>query len=183
MVYDDLMKIGTRALLLVFSSTLVACGTGSPDAYLEKSAKISCQFLRKCDAAMWNAAGFDSVWDCRDQLLDMDLSPGEGTLRDSFAESCIDFDREAARRCLASKREDKRNCDDSTIDAACFDVCNPPSLIFQVADVPLDTQLVGRALAELEATAGPGARVVDLRNHPHAGGEARVILRPADEHP
>ena len=93
----------TRILLLGLSASifLPACGTGSPDAYVEKSIKLACQYTEKCEEAMWNEAGFDSVSDCVDKTLDTDLG-GQGTLREVFVAGCTDFDKGAARDCLRS---------------------------------------------------------------------------------
>jgi hypothetical protein len=145
----------TRALLLCLSASILlpACGTGSPEAYIEESSKISCQYLKKCEEAMFDMAGFESVKDCRDQLLDLDLG-GEGSLRDQFVAGCTDFDGGAARKCLAAGRKAKRGCDDLTTveEPACEEVCGPVQEGDGLALAePLSGELVARALEELDA--------------------------------
>lgn len=140
----------TRLLLLSLSAALLlpACGSSSPESYIEATAKLSCQYLEKCEEAMWEEAGFDSVKDCRDMLLDTDLG-GEGTLRDNFVESCTDFDKGAARKCLAAGRKAKRSCEDleTVEEPACEEVCGAPaSMGLGLGPDPLTDELVTRAL-------------------------------------
>lgn len=143
----------TQLLLLSLSSALLlpACGSSSPENYIEASMKIACQYTEKCDEAMWDAAGFDSVNDCRDQLLDADLG-GEGSLRDNFVEGCTDFDKGAARKCLAAARKAKRGCDDleTVEEPACDEVCGAPaSMGLGLSPEPLTDELVTRALEQM----------------------------------
>lgn len=124
------MKIKTLALsssLLLGALVLPACGSSSPDNYIEKSTKLSCKYTKKCEEAMWNEAGHDSVRDCVDQTLDAELLPGAGTTRDLFVELCTDFDSGAARQCLAAARKARRGCNIEDMSAedqeACASVC------------------------------------------------------------
>lgn len=139
----------TRFLLLcpLVAFVLPACGASSPDAYVEKSTKLACQYTKKCEEAMWEEAGFDSVSDCVDTLLDTDLG-GEGTLRDAFVESCTDFDKGAARDCLAAARKAKRSCDDEVDEPACERVCGTPASGLGLGPDPLTDELVTRALEQ-----------------------------------
>jgi hypothetical protein len=144
--------VKTRLLLLLCSSAsilLPACGASSPEAFLEKSIKISCQYLEKCEEAMWNDAKFESVNDCRDTLLEVEI-PGQGTFRDLFVDNCTDFDKSAARTCLAAGRKAKRSCDDETEEPACMEVCGAPSSAgLGLSPEPLTDELVTRALEEM----------------------------------
>jgi hypothetical protein len=144
----------TNAILLSMSTLLLlpACGAGSPEAYIEKSTKISCQYFEKCEEAMWDEAGFDSVKDCRDKTLDTPIGDG-GTLRDLFLAGCTEFDRGAARKCLGAARKAKRACDDlETVDEpACDEVCGTNAAMGQVLADPANEELVARALEEMEA--------------------------------
>lgn len=142
-----------QLLLLCLSTSIVlpACGTSSPDAYIEKSTTLACKYTKKCDEAMWNEAGFDSISDCRDQVLDTNLA-GQGTLRDLFVEGCTDFDSGAARKCLAAARKAKRSCEDlaEVDEPACEEVCGVPQAMGQgLAPDPLTDELVARALEQL----------------------------------
>ncbi len=145
------MKIQATLLsLLSLSIFLPACGASSPEAYIEKSTKIACQYLEKCEEAMWDMAGFDSVNDCRDQLLELSV---DGTsLRDAFVESCTDFDKSAARKCLAAARKAKRSCDDMSDEPACEEVCGPAPVAGQALAEPMPADVVARALEQLESS-------------------------------
>ena len=144
----------TQLLLLCLSTTfsivLPACGTSSPDAYIEKSTTLACKYAKKCEEAMWEEAGFESISDCRDQLLDTNLGT-EGTLRDQFVEGCTDFDSGAARKCLAAARKAKRGCDDlaEVDEPACNEVCGTPEVMGQGLADPMTDELVARALEQL----------------------------------
>ncbi len=144
-----------QALLLLLSSSflLPACGTGSPDAYVEEAFKISCQYLKKCEEEMWEQSMFESVSDCRDTLLDADLDGNGATLRDSFVESCKDFDGGAARKCLAAARKAKRSCSDleTVEEPACEEVCGAQPA-GQALGEPMSPELVLRALEQMEAS-------------------------------
>lgn len=143
----------TQLLLLCSSIAIVlpACGTSSPEAYIEKSTTIACKYTKKCEEAMWEEAGFESVSECRDELLDTDLG-GQGTLRDLFVEGCTDFDSGAARKCLAAARKAKRSCEDlaEADEPACQDVCGiPDAMGLGLGPDPLTDELVARALEQL----------------------------------
>lgn len=140
----------TQLLLLCFSASIIlpACGSSSPDAFIEKNMTLACKYTKKCEEAMWEEAGFESVSDCRDQLLDTDLG-GQGTLRDQFVESCTDFDSSAARKCLAAGRKAKRSCDEEVDEPACDEVCGTPEAMGQGLAEPVNPdELVSRALEE-----------------------------------
>jgi hypothetical protein len=145
----------TQLLLLCLSTSfaiiLPACGTSSPDAYIEKSTTIACKYAKKCEEAMWDEAGFESISDCRDKTLDSNLG-GQGTLRDLFVEGCTDFDSGAARKCLAAARKAKRGCDDlaEVDEPACNEVCGTPEAMgLGLAPDPLTDELVARALEQM----------------------------------
>jgi hypothetical protein len=143
----------TQLLLLCLSTSIVlpACGTSSPEAYIEKSTTLACKYVEKCEEAMWEEAGFDSISDCREQVLDTDLG-GQGSLRDLFVEGCTDFDSGAARKCLAAARKAKRSCDDlaEVDEPACDEVCGlPPEAMGQGLAEPMADELVARALEQL----------------------------------
>lgn len=142
----------TRLLLLCLSTSIAlpACGAGSPDAYVEKSTKLACQYAKKCEEAMWEEAGFESVSDCVDKTLDTDLG-GQGTLRDVFVAGCTNFDKGAARDCLAAGRKAKRSCDDMIDEPACERVCGTPSeaMGMGLGPDPLTDELVTRALEQM----------------------------------
>ena len=144
----------TQALLLSLSASffLPACGSSSPERYIEKSTKLTCQYTKKCKEADWNEAGYDSVSDCREQTLDAELLPGSGTVRDLFVENCSDFDSGAARTCLAAARKAKRSCDENPEpEPACNDVCGNNEMMGQVLADPANEELVARVLEELVA--------------------------------
>jgi hypothetical protein len=145
--------MNTQAILPLCLSTsilLAACGSSSPEAYIETSIKISCQYLKKCQESSWNAAGYDSVADCRNQLLDEELGE-EGSRRDRFVESCTDFDSSAARECLAALRKAKRDCASEVEEPACSEVCGmPDAASLSLAD-SIGGETAAHALEQLEA--------------------------------
>lgn len=101
-------------------SLSVGCGWSSPENFAKKSAKLSCQYTKKCEEDDWDESGFDNVRDCRDELADDDAV-------EAFADACKDFDKKSARQCLAGARKAKRSCDlDAPSDEqqeACAKVC------------------------------------------------------------
>lgn len=146
----------SKALLLCLSASifLPACGAGSPEAYVEKSAKISCQYLEKCEEAAWTEAGYESISDCKDQFLEQNFD-GEGTFRDQFVANCTDFDSGSARKCLSAARKAKNECTPLTQEInepACEEVCGPPDAMGLALGNPLDSELVARMLEDLEAS-------------------------------
>ncbi|MCX4243908.1 hypothetical protein [Paraliomyxa miuraensis] len=152
------MKIQALLLCLSASILLPACGAGSPDAYVEKSTKIACQHYEKCEPELWEQGMFESVNDCRDQLLDMEFD-GQ-TLRDQFVESCTDYDRGAARKCLSAARKIKGDCDvnfDEVDEPACDEVCGAPAELG--LGNPLSGELVARVLEQMEADGELGLEV------------------------
>lgn len=139
------------ALLFGASFVLPACGSSSPENYIEASTKQSCKYTKKCEEAMWNEAGFDSVRDCVDETLDAELLPGAGTVRDLFVENCTDFDKSAARTCLAASRKARRSCDIDDISdddqKACAEVCGSVDMGNLLLD-PTNEELVARMLED-----------------------------------
>ncbi len=151
------MKI--KALFLsssfLFGAAVVlpACGSSSPDNYIEKTTQLGCKYLKKCEESMWDEAGFDSVNDCRDESLDLELVPGTGTVRDLFVEACSDFDKSAARKCLAASRKAVRSCDqelEMEDQTTCAEVCGDPAMGSLLRD-PTNQEVVFELLEQMEA--------------------------------
>ncbi len=132
------MKLKSLSWIFCSSFLLAACGSSSPDNYIEKTTKLSCKYLKKCEESMWNEAGYDNVGDCVDQTLDAEIPVVGGTVRDAFVDSCSDFDSSAARKCLAGLRKAKRKCDldaaSSEQETACAEVCGTPAASALFAD-------------------------------------------------
>ncbi len=107
-------------LSLGISFVAVGCGSSSPKAFAKRSGKLACQTIEKCEEEIWKAAGYDSVSECVDDTTKEDDV-------EAFVDACDDFDRGAARKCLAAARKYKRSCDeaDRTEEAMkdCGEVC------------------------------------------------------------
>lgn len=134
-------------LLLGASAVLPGCATSSPDNYVEKTTKLACQYLEKCETETYEQGGFDSINDCRDQTLDTPLG-NEGTLRDLFVDSCTDFDKSAARTCLRAAKKAKRSCEQNE-EPACEEVCGNPDMAMLFKD-PTNQELVAQMLEDME---------------------------------
>lgn len=135
---------------------LTACGSSSPENFIEAQTREGCRKMKKCDESEWNAAGYDNVGDCVDKTLDATLPDGS-TVRDSFVASCEDFDSGNARKCLAGARKIKRTCDDeaasSEQDEACANVCGDPlasELYRDPANLEIALELMSEPEPELE---------------------------------
>lgn len=95
---------------------LVACGSSSPEAYQKATARLACKYIKKCDESVWDEAGYDNVKDCMDKAFPEDQ-------RKAAADACDNFDKKAARKCLAAGRKAKRKCDDDIDEPECGKVC------------------------------------------------------------
>ncbi|MEM9459189.1 MAG: hypothetical protein AAGF11_33735 [Myxococcota bacterium] len=175
------MKIKSFALsssLLLGALALPACGSSSPDNYIEKSTKLSCKYTKKCEEAMWDEAGYDSVRDCVDQTLDAELLPGAGTARDLFVETCTDFDSSAARQCLSALRKARRSCDVDDVPTedqeACASVCGElaPEMGALMLE-PGNEELVARMLEQLELDGE-----LDGDDEPRVSEDERLTTEP-----
>lgn len=98
-------RIMLLGVSLAVSSLAIGCGARSPKSFIKRQAKIGCRALKKCDDDAWKAADFDNVRECIDETTKEDQV-------EAFADACEDFDRKAARKCLAAARKYKRTCDD-----------------------------------------------------------------------
>lgn len=146
------MKYKVVLLGMVLGGLVVGCGSSSPKAFAKKSGKLNCQTLKKCDEALFNEAGYDSVADCVDDTVkDEDV--------EAFVDACEDFDSGKARQCLAAGRKYKRSCDDDDIseeDArTCAEVCgsiNIPTgeLILDPGNPEVTVRILERAVEIME---------------------------------
>jgi hypothetical protein len=131
---------------------LTACGSSSPENFIEAQTREGCRKMKKCDESEWDAAGFDSVSDCVDETLDAQLPDGS-TVRDAFVASCEDFDSGHARKCLAGARKVKRTCDDNAASSeqedACANVCGNP-LASELYRDPSDLEIAAELVSEPE---------------------------------
>ena len=165
------MVNASRFVVFGLLLSLGACGSSSPDNFIETSTRISCKKMKKCDDAQWNEAGFSSVSDCTDQILDgpaimQESSNGEGeeddglggleslfSYREAFVLACTDFDKKAARQCLSGMRKVKRKCDDGAMSSeqedACASVCGDP-VVSELFVHPEDRELLEFVIEELE---------------------------------
>lgn len=145
-------------LLLGASIALPACATSSPDNFVEKSAKLSCQYMKECEPDMFDMFGFDSVNDCRDKTLDAPIGD-QGSFRDFFVDNCTDFDRGKARTCLKAARQAKRDCSQND-EPACQEVCGDQAEMGELLLEPHNPQLVARILEDMGVDEGVEAEAV-----------------------
>ena len=140
------MKNSSWLLCVAFAplAFAVGCGSSSPENFIKKSTEIGCRYAKKCEKDDWDEAGYDSVKDCRDDLVSDDEA-------DAFAEACEDFDRGAARKCLAGLRKAKRKCDEDAAsdeqEEACAEVCGSLD-IGELTRNPDTTDVVTRILED-----------------------------------
>jgi hypothetical protein len=102
---------GATLLLLGFG-----CGWSSPENYYDKSARLTCRYVKKCETSQWNAAGYDNIGDCVDETT----SEAD---KDEYVAQCDDFDKRAARQCIAAGRKAIRRCDLDAPSAAQKEAC------------------------------------------------------------
>ena len=110
-------RIMLLGVSLAVSSFAIGCGASSPKSFIKRQAKIGCRALKKCDDDAWKATDYDNVRECIDDTTKEDQV-------EAFVDLCDDFDRKAARKCLAAARKYKRTCDDDDLEFEdCAKVC------------------------------------------------------------